>query len=54
MKEAKGQLKLPYQKPMLKVIELTTEEIMGACKISGGHGPSSGVCNLCANTFGGS
>jgi hypothetical protein len=51
MKEGKDQLKLPYQKPMLKVIELTTEEIMGVCKTPGGHGPS-GICNFCSNGFG--
>jgi hypothetical protein len=51
VKKASGRSKLPYQKPMIKVIELTTEEIMGVCKTPGGHGPS-GICNFCSNGFG--
>ncbi len=51
MKKEKEQLKTPYQKPMIKVIELTTEEIMGVCKTSLGNGPS-GACNFCSNLSG--
>jgi hypothetical protein len=53
MKEEKEQPKIPYQKPMIRVIELTTEEIMGVCKVSGRSGPA-GICNLCANLSGSS
>lgn len=41
-----------YEKPSLRVIELTAEEIMGVCKtLGGGPGPLRPVCALCSQQF---
>ena len=50
--------KKPYAPPKLTGIKLRPEEaVLGACKLSGGHGPSGNpppndLCSLCGTTFG--
>jgi hypothetical protein len=51
MKKEKEQIKRPYEKPAIRPIELTTEEVMGVCKANGGGGPR-GACNFCSSAFG--
>ncbi len=53
MKKEKNQLKRPYEKPVVRPIELTTEEVMGVCKSVGGRGPY-GACTFCSSAFGSS
>ncbi len=42
--------KRPYEKPRLRAIELTAEEIMGKCKYTNGGGPSIPACSGCAQS----
>ena len=37
-----------YEKPVLRVIELAAEEIMGGCKVAGGAGLISTPCQNCS------
>lgn len=55
MSDKESNKKQPYEKPQLMAIELTTEEIMGACKISA-NTPGAGQphCAQCSHTWGGS
>lgn len=49
--------KHPYEKPLLRVIELRAEEILGSCKLVNmgpGPFPPGSQCFQCASTFGGS
>jgi hypothetical protein len=45
--------KKPYLKPKVVRVELTPEEVvLGACKSSGGGGPSTVGCRLCGTQIG--
>ncbi len=44
--------KRPYERPRIRVIQLTAEEIMGKCKIGDGTGPSDFGCASCAQATG--
>ena len=37
-----------YERPVLRVIELAAEEIMGGCKVAGGAGLISTPCQNCS------
>jgi len=55
MNMEKDNTKQAYEKPVLRMIELYAEEIMGKCKMSGvTPGPGKKLCATCSNQFGGS
>lgn len=55
MSTEKGNTKKPYEKPVLRIIELSAEEIMGVCKVTPtSPGPRRITCSLCRNQYTGS
>ncbi|MFB3904882.1 MAG: hypothetical protein ACE15E_15625 [Acidobacteriota bacterium] len=40
----------PYQKPQLKIIELTPEELMGKCRLPNSAGPGK-LCINCSQAL---
>ena len=52
----KDDKKQPYEKPVLRMIELHAEEIMGFCKITAvSPGPARPACSVCRlGQYGGS